>query len=442
MFSLRPRLLPDNRYWADEYLSSVWLWTHRLTDAFRPSEMPEMLISKFQAYMDFEDKRLEKTLAEFKHDIDELATVSLILGPGRLEKNVVALVYSLLKRDLEVFKLAQTEVLHRSELSDASMSLEFVLHATCLRGRELQSLLAQQRSGRSQIKEIASGLYEHMVGMDRDGEDTIPMKRFLDLRPLVITDEELNRQTPSDDSRKLLHYSSVQKGHNKLGTWMYDPESNGCASEDDKDDKFASEPVKDMLGSWYGFGYRNSQYPSNFMLSFDFHADKVAGENHFKSHEYDEERIQSTTLGKCERDNEGRIHVTFATEFPSGSKQYSEGFLNDSGSLVGRTAYEPNVSEALYYRDFLLKKTSPEAMTCRPPPSEFEKDKVQALWKYAIAFARKEIHQKAFSWKYLSERKAQRRRFIQLMDVTGGGNPRELSDDEVQDLCSLRMSIT
>ncbi len=65
---------------------TMWFDTYKLTCSFGMGGMPDNLTAKFQAYMDFEDERLTKNLEEFKYDIDELDTVYIILGPGRLEK--------------------------------------------------------------------------------------------------------------------------------------------------------------------------------------------------------------------------------------------------------------------------------------------------------------------------------------------------------------------
>ncbi len=87
MFAMRPRILPENRYWADYYLSKVWKVGVEVTKSLRAlSNVPEHLEGRFKAYVDYEEERIRKNLEDIRYDIDALGTVYVVAGPGRIEK--------------------------------------------------------------------------------------------------------------------------------------------------------------------------------------------------------------------------------------------------------------------------------------------------------------------------------------------------------------------
>lgn len=86
LFAIRDELLPENRYWADYYLRSVWPVAFELVKALRPANVPEHVEGKFQAFADLEEERIRQNLSDIRFDIDALDTVYVVAGPGRIEK--------------------------------------------------------------------------------------------------------------------------------------------------------------------------------------------------------------------------------------------------------------------------------------------------------------------------------------------------------------------
>ncbi len=83
---MRSSLLPENRYWADYYLKTVWPVAFELIKSFRPANIPEHVQAKFQSYTEHEESRMRKNLEDIRFDIDALDTVYVVAGPGRIEK--------------------------------------------------------------------------------------------------------------------------------------------------------------------------------------------------------------------------------------------------------------------------------------------------------------------------------------------------------------------
>ena len=135
-------ILPVNLYWVGYYLHYVWPKAFALAGSLVARELPDWLDGKFQDYVVYEEDRIRKNLRDIHYRIDSLETLSVVAGPGRIEKacdrtiarnispdilqNVYALLYLLLERDIEVFNLAKTQILHRDELFDSVTNCSYI----------------------------------------------------------------------------------------------------------------------------------------------------------------------------------------------------------------------------------------------------------------------------------------------------------------------------
>jgi hypothetical protein len=90
MVGVRSLVLPPNREAVDGYFEIVWRVVHTLTAAVisqYSSQYSEPDDSKrFKSYLEAEEARLGKTLQKVNYIIDEVDTVPLIAGVGRIEK--------------------------------------------------------------------------------------------------------------------------------------------------------------------------------------------------------------------------------------------------------------------------------------------------------------------------------------------------------------------
>lgn len=87
MFSLLQDIRHENQLSAEAYLMSVWKTVLEL--AGPPSAQnnrSEYIIDRFASYMESEEIRLKKMLEMINYDIDDVSTVEIIVGPGRVEK--------------------------------------------------------------------------------------------------------------------------------------------------------------------------------------------------------------------------------------------------------------------------------------------------------------------------------------------------------------------
>ena len=86
MFSIKSEVLPANRSSVDKYLDTVWQLISELTTGLRRIPMDDVLFSKFESYIKWEEDRLHTNLKTVKYDIDAADTLELVRGPGRIEK--------------------------------------------------------------------------------------------------------------------------------------------------------------------------------------------------------------------------------------------------------------------------------------------------------------------------------------------------------------------
>ncbi len=86
MFAIRPHIHPANRNAVNKYLDTVWKKVTTLTASLVRWSWSDELKEHFLSYVDAEEQRLREGLENFKFDIDAMDTLTLITGPGRIEK--------------------------------------------------------------------------------------------------------------------------------------------------------------------------------------------------------------------------------------------------------------------------------------------------------------------------------------------------------------------
>ena len=90
MEGVRSVVLPPNREAVDEYFGYVWNDVHTLTAAVLSQSSPQSSVpddfKRFQSYLEAEEVRLGNNLRAVDYVIDEVDTLPLIAGVGRIEK--------------------------------------------------------------------------------------------------------------------------------------------------------------------------------------------------------------------------------------------------------------------------------------------------------------------------------------------------------------------
>lgn len=86
MFAILPRVRDANRASVTAYISRVYELVMAVVGSVNDTAVNDALQSRFKSYIETEESRLKGNLEAVEYDIDQLDTLSLITGPGRIEK--------------------------------------------------------------------------------------------------------------------------------------------------------------------------------------------------------------------------------------------------------------------------------------------------------------------------------------------------------------------
>ncbi|KAJ7849789.1 hypothetical protein B0H14DRAFT_3866764 [Mycena olivaceomarginata] len=359
MFAIMPSVLPSNRAYANDYLDLVYRGVTSLESAIAPCFITESLQEKFRSYVEAEENRLRDNLRDVRFDIDARDTLELVVGPGRIERFVMPLLFLLLQRDFEIFRIAQTRVLHPDELWDASETIKYVIEAVDERVNTLKSTFQQQKLDLTQqFKLFGHGIFDYM---------NEPLGLW---QPSVVQQMEFpdypfddNEEAKNIDVDQILNYP-VNKEH--LDFHAYDiPSSTSTVSFPAS----ASPHLRALLGQWNGFNY------SAASVLHAFHADAAGAHSHW--HEY-------TVDGSCWVDvATDTVHFTFTRAFPPryGAQHYAGTWDACTDALTG--TWGPTSDEKAHEGVFVFKRIAQADMCFFPSPRALQANRARALWGFA-----------------------------------------------------------
>ncbi|PBK97460.1 hypothetical protein ARMGADRAFT_639756 [Armillaria gallica] len=148
MYNIYPRVLPGNRNAVITYLQheTIYQVDKLLLSTHNVSPNPFGSIKLWNLTEEFtesEEKRIQKNLEAISFDIDAISTVSLITGPGRIERYIYPLLYLILKRHLAIVRLSTIKILHPYEIPAMTSSLWTLFFVVHQRVGNLSSIFKQ-----------------------------------------------------------------------------------------------------------------------------------------------------------------------------------------------------------------------------------------------------------------------------------------------------------
>ncbi|KAK0194918.1 hypothetical protein F5146DRAFT_924474 [Armillaria mellea] len=438
MYSTFPEVLPGNRETAALYLQHDAIYkVDKLLRSTRDLPMNAMKSTELrrltEAYTRSEEDRLMHNLADVSYDIDIKCTVSLITGPGRIERYLYPLLYLLLKHQLRVIRLATRFVLDPYELSNMSLSLWNLFSIVDERMQDLASIFTQSNIDvAGKLKNFAFGMFK----LSYNNPDKLPsdnhISEYVNEDP-TIDDEGAEPITSISPS--ILRYPLLDTS----GSDMY-------LLPTDFTEEAPEDPVQ---GQWTGHLYYERKSDLGLIqLVIDTVTD---GALTGKAATW---RWTMNISGDIKGGN--KVYIRLA--FEDGDFVDLTGDLDDEkGIIKGWCKYikgstDPE-SENYYYK-FILRRTP--ASLCRFLPGdqrdlpaaeeEDARSRARARWRFACTSVLDRMRRRTFSWKFLKDRFAERRRFLELavrqrcVDETY--SPRiPLSEEEQQELFRLNCTI-
>ncbi|KZV97925.1 hypothetical protein EXIGLDRAFT_832536 [Exidia glandulosa HHB12029] len=221
---LQDEVLPANRALVCSYLNSegvayVKLLTRGVSDCNWATELIELAGER----MSVQGEQLRVHLADIKYEIPSDEFVPLYFGKGRIEQYLLPLVFSLLRRHVEIIMLARTETLDRRELGTADSSLMHVMNRALARVQHLEESFNQQGiNPKTKFKTFAKGLYRYLSDPDAAPNDVqywrdnmqVPEEFDIDLSEITVNDLRYGIPTatwPGQSTAKMDEYIELAK---------------------------------------------------------------------------------------------------------------------------------------------------------------------------------------------------------------------------------------
>ncbi|GBE85444.1 hypothetical protein SCP_0706310 [Sparassis crispa] len=429
MFAIKGDIHAANGPYVDQYLDTVWIGVTRLTYSIRPMQSSDDIQARFKSHMDAEEERIRRNLEAIRYDIDDVETLPLITGPGRIEKNIFPLIYLLLKRDFEIMRLCRTKVVNRDELWDCADSLQRVFDALQARHDELEDIFRQQKLDlNQQFKTVCAELFDYWH--DPTTFFTRSNLRSLQFPTCLYKDEEEAQDIRPED---ILNYPLDEDYPYDCAAY----EISDPAVETDGDHK-AEGHLKALVGRWHVVLARGDEYPCQCMSVFDVHvsADGQSIEGSGKTLEGTAYAISGAT----ETDSDGQISYRFTQKYTARfSTKCFCGHLNEEcTTLQGVWGYG---SADGSNDDFVMSRLAPEVLTYRPSPRQFAENRIKALWKFVLSAVEGQVRRQIWSWSHFKQRRDIRKRYIQLL-IRKWDFGRLLEGDEEDELARCRKTLT
>ncbi|KAI0766841.1 hypothetical protein BD413DRAFT_141310 [Trametes elegans] len=409
MFGMLPHIRPENHAHAYRYLDAVWKDITTFTAPYSTMEEDDSdpLWARFQTYIEQEEKRLDDALKTLHYEIDAQDTITLIAGARPIERYLLPLIYLLLRRDLEVFRLAHRRViLSHGELKSSERSIRWVIYCAQYRGWVLQVIFSQRGlDPAEQFKTFARGFfYNHsepghlwsMKVLTQYGGDFLRTEYLEDKADSTVADPETILNCPTPVERLLdSHSESLTEA---------DLQETGL--------------VKVFLGRWNGFFGEAPEWPGYPMVTFFLH---TAGQDSFQAKSRTTAGYVYTMSGTCKTAADGTIEVTSKWVFSNNVEpRYIKGTLSENGQSI--SGVWGNREDALV-EEFYWSRVAPEILAVRPTPQEFRENRIRALWRYALDATRDQVQRRAswLSWQYIRGRNDMKRAYVDITQNDEGG---------------------
>ncbi|KAI0633747.1 hypothetical protein C8Q77DRAFT_1157911 [Trametes polyzona] len=433
MCDLLPTVRPENFEPAIWYLHSVWRPVTTLTAALERADVKadDAHWARFSEYVESEERRLEEGLKTFQYYIDDTDTLALITGPGRIEQFLFPILYLLIRRDYDIFRLCHEKVvINEDELVCSYHTItEGVLSPMGARITALESSFKQRGDDPGkQFETFACGLFKYAY---RPEQLWSFEKRMEPGAPDLTAHEELaveaEEALPEPD--RVLFRPTLAEG-------VFVNEQDTLYESDLRQ---TSTILKNVLGRWHGFfGIGPDRWPAFPMVTFFLHASE-SNPGTFEATSRTASGICYTVTGRCStRADDGLVDFTAAWRFAGASPPRSlHGVLSEDGLSISGT-WNCNSQEGR--NDFHFTRLDPVLLTARSSPHDLREHRIWALWRYALLATSLQVKRRRLSWEYIKRYIARRNAFIVLYEASASG--KELCEEDYNMLITLHRALT
>ncbi|KAF7319371.1 VPS13 domain-containing protein [Mycena chlorophos] len=431
MFAILPFVLPDNKSAVNRYLKTIYESVYSLVGSLDKRYINTVLQAKFESYVNHEEERIRSNLEAVKYDLDDLATLDLVIGEGRIEKFVFPVLYLLMKRHFEIFRVCQTHAVSSDELWDAADTIIWVFDAVRARLELLQSIFKQQKLDvEAQFKSFSFGLYEVMNNPDiLWAAKVVQEMEFGDYDYLESLEDPLTTELD-----KILNYPFDQEPLDLAAYALRPPPTT-------IDPSTVLEGALPLLSNrWHGFNYDSpdAHYPTAGMLSMTFEPTSLDDNVQTFATSERANMVAYNVKGDCHvaEDDASTMFVTFRRIFATGFVQHFHALWKIGSNTLSGTYGEEEDPYDASLPPIELQSTSDDSG---------QNPKARALWAFAINATIQRIRREGWSWSFFKERRDNRKRFIELYIRSGHGNisfGKYLDESEMLELARIKKSFT
>ncbi|KAI9064549.1 hypothetical protein FKP32DRAFT_1649070, partial [Trametes sanguinea] len=150
MRRIAPTVRPQVHMYSDltgsqRYLALVEPLVKHITMSFSDDHEHHHLSNKFKDYVDQQETMIREQLEIAKYQLDSTEALKLINGPLGLERNVLIILYLLLRRHYQIMRMGQKVFVHPEELPIAAGPISFVHYSLSCRAQHLAGMFAVRR---------------------------------------------------------------------------------------------------------------------------------------------------------------------------------------------------------------------------------------------------------------------------------------------------------
>ncbi|TFY62185.1 hypothetical protein EVJ58_g4026 [Rhodofomes roseus] len=430
MFALKPCIHPQNRQLVERYLNHTWEQLMFSTMPLEPLTLLDKVQRRFGDYVVSEETRLKRNLETIRYRVDDLTTLSIVTGPGRIEKYLFPLLYLMLQRDLQILKICRHHIVDERELWDCGDNILTVhLARTSKRNAQIQAETFSHQGWipQEQFKSKYCRLFE-LTDDWKEGR-----KRLYDAKLAHIHYDE-SSGTAGEEKSDLSALNHPLKE-------PYRPEVEQYIAKqyvETDEDRMAQSPIKEILGTWYSLlSKRNPpEWPMCPMFTVDIHvAKRGPHELEAVGSMPDSMRGIAFTLGgNAETTAHGETYYTLhlRSTFQALNVEL-RGKMSANRTLIEGVwgAVEMEATRRAEVGPFVLTRMTPEVLSFRPAPWEFEQNRIRALWRFALSATHQQVLRSTYSWKFFKQRRTARLRYVEF-SLRGRYGPLLSAEDEVE----------
>ncbi|KAG6908278.1 hypothetical protein DXG01_005484 [Tephrocybe rancida] len=428
MYKLRDKVRPDNFGYLDEYLRCWEFYRLELllespTKAVDPLT-PE-LVKLRDEFCRIEEDRLTANLDKISNHIDSPSTVSLVTGPGRIERYIYPLIYLLLKGHIRTIQLACRRSLYYMAFCDDYTSLSSMFSAFDSRRDDLAAIFKQMNiEPQSHFKNYAFGMFNTSWGDLRKSffNDKLSLPTIWDRLPQEPGEDNDVHSFPGDMTNKEICFSSYIES-----VLSYDVPNTVCLDE--------------VYGTWAGFFLEdgdNFPFEGTFRLVFDAvrsedgwaispHIATTRGPIWMK---YDVSGIDKSEVEIVmfrPFEHQMRCRGLFDSVLGTINGQWYREEASDGSppQTIGFSTELPSVNGT-----FHLSRTPDYLVRFRYSAKAFKKSPAKARWSFARDAILYTIRRDRFTKSYIVSHLRNNRRFVELviLDSTEPEHVRELKE--------------